>query len=265
MTNAHGFIQQRSTRRGFALIVTLTLMILLTVLAVGLLTLSTVSLRASGQADAVQVARANARMSLMLAIGDLQKQMGPDPRISVPADQRTGSADGSRSSAAAGRRYWTGVYRSWASTAATRPTPEFLSWLVSGQSANVSTVGTVDTAPSTADDIELVGAGTVGQTDLARVSAPALRVGKTPGKGARFAWWVGDQGIKSALTTQPASTDASLATRRMNLQGAPRNAVELASISNGKPFAALAAEDPRINQVTDWKQGAFLASDTQTP
>jgi hypothetical protein len=263
--SADGLVRPRSHRRGFALIVTLTLMILLTVLAVGLLTLSTVSLRASGQADAVQVARANARMSLMLAIGDLQKQMGPDPRISVPADQRTAAADGGKSSAAAGRSYWTGVYRAWPSTVTTRPAPEFLSWLVSGQSANVSNVATVDTPPSSADDIELVGTGTVGQLDLARVSAPALRVGKTQGNGARLAWWVGDQGIKSALATQPAATDASLATRRMNLQGAPRNAVELASISNGKPFAALAADDPRINQVTDWNQSAFLASDPQAP
>jgi len=264
-TNGHAFVQPRSQPRGFALIVTLTLMILLTVLAVGLLTLSSVSLRASGQADSNQVARANARMALMLAIGDLQKQMGPDTRVSVPSDQRMSSGDGSKSSAVAVRSHWTGVYRSWSSTVTTRPTPEFLSWLVSGEASTVSNAASVETAPSSVDDIELVGQGTVGQTESARVSAPAMKVGKTSGKGSRYAWWVGDQGIKSALATQPASTDASLATRRMNLQGAPRNAVELASISTSKPFAALAAEDPRIPQVTDWKQGAFLASDTDTP
>lgn len=263
--NGDASIRLRADRRGFALIVTLVLMVLLTLLAVGLLTLSTISLRASGQADAVQVARANARMSLMLAIGDLQKQMGPDPRISIPADQRTASSDGSRSSAAAGRNFWTGVYRSWPSTSTTRPTPEFLSWLVSGPPASVSNVATVDTAPSAADDIELVGSGTVGPVVTSKVSAPALRVGRSIDKSARLAWWVGDQGIKSALTTQPAATDASLATRRLNLQAAPRNAVELASVANGRPFATLAADDPRIPQVTDWNQSAFLAADVQGP
>lgn len=48
--------------RGFALVVTLSLMILLTVIAVGLLTLSGISLRSSAQIDAMQAARANARM-----------------------------------------------------------------------------------------------------------------------------------------------------------------------------------------------------------
>ena len=48
-------------RRGFALIVTLSLMILLTVIAVGLLTLSSVSLRTTSQTDAMYSARANAR------------------------------------------------------------------------------------------------------------------------------------------------------------------------------------------------------------
>lgn len=38
-----------SARRGFALVVTLSLMILLTIIAVGLLTLSSVSLRTTGQ------------------------------------------------------------------------------------------------------------------------------------------------------------------------------------------------------------------------
>ena len=68
-------------RRGFALIVTLSLMILLTIIAVGLLTLSSISLRASGQGDSMQTARANARMALMMAISQLQETTGPDQRI----------------------------------------------------------------------------------------------------------------------------------------------------------------------------------------
>lgn len=70
---------------GFTLVVTLALMILLTVIAVGLLTLSSIALRSSGQGEAAAIARSNARMALMLAIGDLQKLTGPDQRVTAPA------------------------------------------------------------------------------------------------------------------------------------------------------------------------------------
>ena len=61
-----------STRdRGFALIITLTLMVLLTLLVVGLLTLSGISLREISQGEAMAAARANARMSLILGLGEL--------------------------------------------------------------------------------------------------------------------------------------------------------------------------------------------------
>ena len=53
--------------RGFALVVTLSLLMLLTLVGVGMLTLSSISLRAANQGDAMQTARANARLAMMLA------------------------------------------------------------------------------------------------------------------------------------------------------------------------------------------------------
>jgi type II secretory pathway component PulK len=68
---------------GFALIATISLLILLAILAIGMLSLSSVALRSDSQGLAQAEARANARMALMIAIGELQKQMGPDQRISA--------------------------------------------------------------------------------------------------------------------------------------------------------------------------------------
>lgn len=76
---------KKTRQDGFALIVTLSLMILLTVIAVGLLTLSTITLRSSSQGSAQAVANANARMAVMLALGDIQKHLGPDQRITADA------------------------------------------------------------------------------------------------------------------------------------------------------------------------------------
>ncbi|MEI6656850.1 MAG: hypothetical protein WCP45_18945, partial [Verrucomicrobiota bacterium] len=65
--------------------VTLALMVLLLVLAVGLLSLAAVSMRSSTLEHAKREAEANARLGMLLALGDLQKALGPDQRVSARA------------------------------------------------------------------------------------------------------------------------------------------------------------------------------------
>lgn len=247
-----------ATMTGFALVATLLLMILLSILAMGLLSLSSVSLRNSGNNSSEAEARANARMALMLAIGELQKQMGPDQRISMTADQRMeAGGDGAETIAVAGKRSWTGVFDSWLSTQTDRPTPVFRSWLVSGDKKSLADVED----SSVGDDfIELVGSGTVGETGE-RVLVPATTV-DTPAGPVRLGWWVGDQGVKAALATQPVSKDNSMAVQRNNLQSGGRIAVELAAIGTEKPFASLVDDDPRLPFLTNWNQAEFFASET---
>ena len=100
------------TTQGFALVVTLALMILLTVIAVGLLSLSAISLRNSSQGRAQAEAQANARLALMIAIGELQKEMGPDMRVSAEAaifdtDKTTEKIEGVH------QPHWLASYNSW--------------------------------------------------------------------------------------------------------------------------------------------------------
>jgi hypothetical protein len=76
----------KSVQRGFALIATISIMALLVMVALGMLSLSTIEMRSSQNGKAMAEAQANARMALMLAIGELRKHAGSDTRITAPAD-----------------------------------------------------------------------------------------------------------------------------------------------------------------------------------
>ena len=75
----------RTPARGFALVTVLACLVLLTLVVVGLLNLSSIALRSAGQTTYVARAQANARLALMLALGDLQRQAGPDTRATAAA------------------------------------------------------------------------------------------------------------------------------------------------------------------------------------
>jgi hypothetical protein len=198
----------RRPKPGFALVVTLSLMILLTVIAVGLLTLSSISLRSSSQGLAVAEARANARLALMLAIGDLQKTAGPDLRVSAPANlAKSTHPEGV-----------TGVWKSW------KPAPSgvlnqnyvdaktgtnFLGYLMSNPNPAATSDPQTLPAPSTLGSTPLVSTGSLGTNLTNReISAPLISVkggsGGTTNYPGSFAWAVLDEGVKSRIDLLPA-------------------------------------------------------------
>lgn len=255
--------QSRRRPRGFALIVTLSLMILLTVIAVGLLSLSSISLRTSAQGDAMQAARANARLALMLAIGDLQKQLGPDTRISATADQLAATTDPAVSTTPQPQRQWAGAYKAWPAglPSAARPEPEFLQWFVSGNPSNITTKTFAGTAlpddPKTS--VEIVTTNTVGTTgDPVRV--PLISQTISGNMKNNLAWWVSDLGTK-ALIAPAKEIPSALAEVRADQQVAPASNLKSASVGTIKPFASLAAADPQLPKVATWQTSALLADD----
>ena len=183
--------------RGFALVVTLTLMVLLSILAVGLLSLSAVTLRNTAAGLPEATARANARLALATAIGRLQKEMGPDRRINFPADQLADVPDG--------HRHWIGTHDSWNSVdEETRPEPAttFRRWLVSGTEAFTETLESAKSAPST-DEITLF----AGETGVDHVSVPKVILAENSESTGAYAWWVSDENSK-ALVAPSEQTDA---------------------------------------------------------
>ena len=105
-------IQPRRGKNGFALIAAISVMVLLVMIALAMLNLSTVELRSSQQTHAMQEARANARMALMIALGELQKHAGPDRRISSYATILDENADSEEIDGVDNARLL-GVWDSW--------------------------------------------------------------------------------------------------------------------------------------------------------
>ena len=200
------------------MVVTLSLLVLLTLLAVGLLTLSAVSLRAGSASEHRRQAQANARLALMLAIGELQKHAGPDRRVTTDAailDSTGGSGD----PVGVAEAHWTGVWRttrgdgsSWYEYDSTAggtqdqrwstgwsAKEQALAWLVSGNERNGATYQ--PTAGSGTDSIELVSALSAGGQQSGRVTAPRMALAAPDGHRGGYAWWVGDGGIRANVAT----------------------------------------------------------------
>ncbi|MGJ8644323.1 MAG: hypothetical protein ACSHX9_13015 [Luteolibacter sp.] len=143
-------IGQKKHQPAFALVVTLVLMVLLTIIAVGLLSLSTISLRSASHEKSMALAKSNARLALMLAIGELQKTAGDDRRI---------TADGSIISESAVAPHAVGVWESWTTglvknTQGSAPDYDqqkqdrFVRWLVSGLEDDLTDSNWVTSAAS---------------------------------------------------------------------------------------------------------------------
>lgn len=203
--------QQLCGRKGFALIVTLSLMVLLTMIALGMLSLSSVSMRQSSRENLTKMAQSNARMALMVALGELQNTMGVDQAVSAPASAVVTNAP---------RPHMVGAWKSWRWIPAPGGSPDysekkskFERWLVSTADAkeqkDFSYASAV--APSGAESVKLVGS----LQDSQGVSTEMI-VSKVPIKNANYpgkmAWAVFDESTKASIdltdpTTVPTGGD----------------------------------------------------------
>jgi Tfp pilus assembly protein PilX len=283
MPTARPFISRppaiRRPRRGFALLITITLLAFLVLLLVSLASLTRVETQVASNNQQLAQARQNALLALNIAIGQLQKYAGPDQRITAPADliadtDKAGTTAPAVTDASIpahitvsnGARYWTGIWgngqplpSSFTDRYKITPdqingrgvTPVFLNWLVSGNEktsytsaadgsvtagtgsgsplflpnatvtipANPTATSTVKIKDSTNVDHDaalLVGPNTVGTTAATGataadyVAAPLVTItasaGTVPGLAAtatptigRYAYWVGDEGVKARL------------------------------------------------------------------
>jgi hypothetical protein len=147
--------------QGFALLITITLLAFLVLLLVSLASLTRIETQVATNSQQLSQARQNALMALNIAIGQLQKQTGPDQRITAKADLLTtysGSPAPTDASTAfdtfwhTRNRAWTGTWGNQASQinytltpsqiTGSGTSPTLLGWLVSGNEGSTFALGT---------------------------------------------------------------------------------------------------------------------------
>lgn len=267
--------------RAFALVATVSLLVLVALVCLGLLSLSSLSLRGGQKAEAQSRAQANARMALMMAIGQLQKEMGPDQRVSASASILDGNPVTEEIDGISNPN-WVGVWstKMGGDTIVSRyESPEYLSdrrnaanyaqrsgnwrdqlfrkWLVSGE-------GTDARSQWSGDSVRLVGEGTVSRPEDF-VSVP-LVAANHPNSSGRMAWWVGDQALKASLDGPRAY--AGMTPNKgnptqggyYNLMGAQRaNLVMMADDSSGHPYDnASNLDEDALKKILSYKNSAFV-------
>jgi len=225
-------------------VATVSMMVLLTLVAIAMLSLSTIEQRSSGGGsnEADRMARANARMALMIALGELQKAAGPDQRVSATATI-LGSATNPHANgteAQDGRRHWVGVWDTSGYSPADPDNKTFVRWLVSGDQDQLDALGDARTTPASDDVAIFEGVDSAGNADPAStVKVPKVEVATaTPGNSSYYAYWVEDEGVKVDLAWNEgnfSNTDRQQAARLSTAPG-PDHAVFEGPFSSGVSY-----------------------------
>jgi len=203
--------------RGFALVVSVMLLVLISLLAVAMTGLASIELRRSGSADHLTTARDNARLALMQALAQLQKTAGPDQRITAGAELLAKDETEAKTFA---NPHWTGVWRSTQADgtsfftrsdtagglsdlryARTPVEPEFLGWMVSG-GEDVTKLSKDAAKGALAEGVAIE----LGQDELNRkVMAPSVAMKNASNQpSGHYAWWAGDLGVRANVATRDA-------------------------------------------------------------
>ena len=289
----------RKNSEGFALIATVSVMALLIMIAVGMLSLATIEIRQTNNLSHQEEARANARMALMLAIGELQKTAGPDQRVTARAAILENPSGGS----SLPNRNWLGVWKTtygsggkeWplvgkaASGGGGAPYPnegiysdlresvnelknkgwrdELLQgWLVSSrtQSSNPSSPLSL----SDPEVLEIIGEGTLGDSIPAsvynenRVLVQKVEVEGNVGVTGAYAWYVSDNNQKASISLNP---DASGNVRIPFLSSQADNPASVQSSGGGAPYGNYLNDGKdKFAKVATYQSAAMTGvSDTQ--
>lgn len=243
-------------RRGFSLVLSLTIMALMVLVVLSVAGFLSIESRLSAVHQAGTQARLSAIASVRLALGHLQQEAGADRRVTARADLTADTTQPGWNWSTIRNPMWTGVWRT------DRP-DQPPAWLISGrhdvtpgaQSVSLSSGPTSsfvdynanhwlpwqsDYAPTATTTgvslISLVGDATATAAEAAsssdpgrpdgRVTLPAISSPDTATR-YRYAYWIGDEGIKARANLDEPRLTKSIPASLPALRGTARNGMEL--------------------------------------
>jgi hypothetical protein len=279
-------------RHGFALVAALLLIPLVLMVGVGMLSLSAIELRKSNQQNHAAIAKSNAKLALMLALGELQKHAGPDQRATTKAAilessgatipnrnwlgvWKTTYPQGSREWPVIGKRpagagnespySLAGAYEDLRHTQSTLNGGKWrnemrLAWLVSKRSAAIDASTELD--PADPNVVELLGRGALGDAmDEAEYSNNRILVEKVDvGSDGAFAWHISDESQKASIVpVSDPRTDA------LAFEAAAQTNPALVKVGEELPFGNLNSNlKPHVGKFATYGTvGLALTTDTQ--
>lgn len=232
--------REANARRGFALILVVTLLALLVLAIYALSVLVRVQTQVTSATGSQRQARQHALLGMRMGLGELQRLAGPEARVTAMA-----GVSGIPEGGAQTTRHWCGV---WSGEGV------FLGWLVSGAQSTTAAVAPGLTA------VELVADGSVGASSsnsehviAGMIPITVAETAGTPGSAATigaYAYVVLDEGVKvSARTPSESGVPGGLR---------PVLAGETTSAAQGRLRTALETYDTRLSDVLGYEQLALL-------
>ena len=168
---------------GFAIVIALSLMSVVLLMLVTLTALARVESQAAQIHKNKLLAKENARLGLMIALGNLQRHAGPDQRVTFTADALSTDDDTVQNP------NWVGVV----DTRSPTNDPNQIHWLVSHDQLNpkLPTENLLDSSSHA-----LIGA----RLNETEVRAPLQSIERSANQ---YAYWISDESVKASLATRP--------------------------------------------------------------
>jgi hypothetical protein len=235
---------QRSS--GFALVLALSLMAFILLLLLSVTTLLQVEVSSSTYVVAQNHAKENAKLGMMIALGELQSLTGPDQRVTARASIFDSTSDDEDRGVEVLSPEWIGVWDTTQSGWQDMGLADRIDaahWLVSGNQGKAITDSdylkpTLDLSATSLESVVMMKDTSVSPADEVKVSKEDISA-VSGSAGGYYAYWVTDENLKARVDmVDPFATSSDHAEQTQSMLQVQRSGVELLADLESYPVNA---------------------------